>query len=148
MRDRLPSMSSHTPTENEIKTLLQSARTLAIVGVSSNEDRASYQVARYLHENSHYQLFFVNPLVESLFGEKVYPSLSDIPVHIDIVDVFRRAEDCLPVADEAIKIGADSIWLQLGITNNEVADAAKAAGMSVVMDRCIKVDYQNLIAQS
>jgi predicted CoA-binding protein len=140
-------MTWNPPTEPEIKTLLQNSQTVAIVGVSAKEDRASYQVARYLKENSHFTLYFVNPLLEEVLGEKVYPALSDIPVHIDIVDVFRKAEDCLPIAQEAIAIGASAIWLQLGIANNEVSSKATSAGLDVVMDRCIKIDYAPLITK-
>ena len=140
-------MTWNPPTEPEIETLLKSAKTVAIVGVSSKEDRASYQVARYLNENSHFTLFFVNPMLEEVLGQKVYPTLSDIPVHIDIVDVFRKAEDSLPIADEAIAIGASTIWLQLGIANSLVAAQAKSAGLAVVMDRCIKIDYAALVTK-
>jgi hypothetical protein len=140
-------MTWNPPTEPEIETLLKSAKTVAIVGVSSKEDRASYQVARYLNENSHFTLFFVNPMLEEVLGQKVYPTLSDIPVHIDIVDVFRKAEDCLPIAEEAIAIGASAIWLQLGIANSLVAAQATSAGLAVVMDRCIKIDYAALVTK-
>ena len=128
----------------DIPELLRAAKTVAIVGVSGKADRASHAVAKYLLENSDYKLFFVNPLLESVLGQKVYKSLKDIGVHIDIVDVFRKPEDCLAVLDESIEIGASAIWLQLGISVPEVATQGSEAGLSVVMDRCIKIDYAAL----
>jgi len=138
-------MTWTAPTNAEVKSLLQESKTVAIVGISNKEDRASYQVARWLQENSHFTLFFVNPVIDEVLGEKCYASLADIPVKIDIVDVFRKAEDCPSVLEKAIAIGAKSIWLQLGISNDEVAAKGFEARMKVVMDRCIKVDYANLI---
>ena len=128
----------------DIPELLRAAKTVAIVGVSDKADRASHAVAKYLLENSDYQLFFVNPLLESVLGQKVYKSLSEIETHIDIVDVFRKPADCLAVLNESIEIGADAIWLQLGISVPEVATQGSEAGLSVVMDRCIKIDYAAL----
>jgi predicted CoA-binding protein len=117
---------------------------VAIVGISNKEDRASYQVAKWLQKNSHFTLFFVNPVIDEVLGQKTYSSLSDIPEQVDIVDVFRKAEDCPPVLQKAIAVGAKSIWLQLGIVSDEVAAMGTAAGLQVVMDRCIKVDYATL----
>jgi predicted CoA-binding protein len=128
----------------EIPHLLRTAKTVAIVGISDKAERASHGVARYLQENSDYELFFVNPLLDEVLGQKVYKSLKDIGVHIDIVDVFRKAEDCLAVLDVSIEIGASAIWLQLGISVPEVATQGSQAGLSVVMDRCIKIDYAAL----
>ena len=128
----------------EIPHLLRTAKTVAIVGISDKAERASHGVARYLQENSGYELFFVNPLLDEVLGQKVYKSLKDIGVHIDIVDVFRKPEDCLAVLDESIEIGASAIWLQLGISVPEVATQGGEAGLSVVMDRCIKIDYAAL----
>jgi hypothetical protein len=131
-------------TSSEIPELLRSAKTVAVVGISDKPDRASYGVARYLLENSHFELFFVNPLLENVLGRKVYKSLADIPVHIDIVDVFRKPADCLAVLEECIEIGASAIWLQLGISVPEVEAQGNEAGLTVVMDRCIKIDYAAL----
>ena len=138
-------MTWTAPTSAEVKSLLQESKSVAIVGISNKEDRASYQVARWLQLNSHFTLYFVNPVINEVLGQKCYPSLADIPDEIDIVDVFRKAEDCPSVLEKAIAIGAKSIWLQLGIVSEEVAVKGSAAGMRVVMDRCIKVDYANLI---
>jgi predicted CoA-binding protein len=128
----------------EIPHLLRTAKTVAIVGISDKAERASHGVARYLQENSDYELFFVNPLLDEVLGQKVYTSLKDIGVHIDIVDVFRKPEDCQAVLDESIEIGASAIWLQLGISVPEVATQGSQAGLSVVMDRCIKIDHAAL----
>ena len=131
-------------TPKEIPHLLRSAKTVAVVGISDKPDRPSFGVSRYLLENSDYEIFFVNPLVDEVLGKQVYKSLKDIPVHIDIVDVFRKPADCLQVLDEAIAIGAGAIWLQLGISVPEVAERGSATGLAVVMDRCIKIDYAAL----
>jgi len=128
----------------EISELLRESKSVAIVGISDKPDRPSYGVARYLLENSHYEIYFVNPLLDEVFGKKVYKSLKEIPVHMDIVDVFRKPADCPEVLAESIDIGASSIWLQLGITVPEVDSAGNAAGLKVVMDRCIKIDYAAL----
>jgi len=133
-----------TVTPGEIPELLQVAKTVAVVGISDKADRASYGVSQYLLENSHFELFFVNPLLENVLGQKVYKSLTDIPVHIDIVDVFRKPADCLQVLEESIQIGASAIWLQLGISVPEVAIRGDEAGLKVVMGRCIKIDYAAL----
>ena len=128
----------------EISELLRESKSVAIVGISDKPDRPSYGVARYLLENSHYEIYFVNPLLDEVLGKKVYKSLKEIPAHIDIVDVFRKPAECPEVLAESIDIGASSIWLQLGITVPEVDSAGNAAGLKVVMDRCIKIDYAAL----
>jgi predicted CoA-binding protein len=138
-------MTWSAPTNAEVKALLEKSKSVAIVGISNKEDRASYQVARWLQRNAHFNLFFVNPVIDEVLGQKTYPSLAEIPEQIDIVDVFRKAEDCPSVLEKAIAVGAKSIWLQLGISSDEVAAKANAAGLEVVMDRCIKIDYANLI---
>ncbi len=138
-------MTWSAPTNAEVKALLEKSKNVAIVGISNKEDRASYQVAKWLQQNAHFNLFFVNPVIEEVLGQKCFASLADIPEPIDIVDVFRKAEDCPSVLEKAIAVGAKSIWLQLGISSDEVAIAGSAAGLEVVMDRCIKIDYANLI---
>jgi predicted CoA-binding protein len=138
-------MTWSAPTNADVKALLERSKNVAIVGISNKEDRASYQVANWLQENSHFTLFFVNPVIDEVLGQKTFPSLAEIPVQIDIVDVFRKAEDCPSVLEKAIAVEAKSIWLQLGISSDEVAVKGSAAGIEVVMDRCIKIDYANLI---
>ena len=128
-------------TPQEIPNLLKTAKTVAVVGISDKPNRPSYGVAKYLLENSHFDIYFVNPLLEEVLGQKVYKSLKEIPAHIDIVDVFRKPADCLQVLEESVEIGASAIWLQLGISVPEVAEMGSKAGLSVVMDRCIKIDY-------
>jgi predicted CoA-binding protein len=138
-------MTWSAPSTSDVKHLLEGSKNVAIVGISSKPDRASYQVAQWLQENSHFTLFFVNPVIDEVLGQKTYASLADIPERIDIVDVFRKADDCPSVLEKAIAIGASSIWLQLGISSDEVAAKGSASGMQVVMDRCIKVDYAALV---
>ena len=129
----------------QIRDLLKKSRTIAIVGVSDKPERPSYGVAQYLLEHSHYTVFLVNPMLDTALGEKVYHSLSEIPEHIDLVDVFRKPTDCIEVLEEAIAVAADAIWLQLGISSPEVLVRGNEAGLTVVMDRCLKVDYIQLM---
>jgi predicted CoA-binding protein len=138
-------MTPTAPNNDEIRELLLATKTIAIVGVSGNTDRASNHVARYLQGKTDYELFFVNPAADEILGQRVYKSLSEIEKEIDLVDVFRKPEDCLAILEEAIAIKAKSIWLQLGISVPEVATQGEVAGLKVVMDRCIKVDHANLI---
>jgi uncharacterized protein len=138
-------MTATAPSDEAIRELLLSTKTIAIVGVSANTDKASNHVARYLQGKTDYELFFVNPAAEEILGQKVYKSLSEIEQEIDLVDVFRKPADCLAVLDEAISIKAKSIWLQLGISVPEVKSVGEAAGLSVIMDRCIKIDHAHLL---
>ena len=137
----------------KIKSILQEARSVAVIGVSKNPDRASHQVAAYLIEQTHLDVYVVNPTVsEDILGQQVYKSVAELPVVPDIIDVFRKGEDMPAVFEKefpAISSQAPgkTWWMQLGIENQEVAQKATAAGMKVVMDRCIKVDYQNLIPE-
>lgn len=141
-------MTWNAPSNDEVKALLEGAKNVAIVGISNKEDRASYQVAKWLQAHSHFTLFFVNPVIDEVLGQKTYASLGDISEQIDIVDVFRKSEDCPATLDKAIAAGAKSIWLQLGISNDDVAERGSAAGIKVVMDRCIKIDYDALITRA
>lgn len=126
------------------RELLVKSKTIAIVGVSEKADRPSNGVVRWLMDNTDYDLYFVNPALDSLFGSPVYKNLKDIPVALDIVDVFRKPADCLPVAQEALEVGAKAIWLQLGITSSEVAELARKAGIDFVEDHCIKIEAEKL----
>ena len=138
-------MTWTAPSNADVAALLKKSQNVAIVGISNKEHRASYQVAKWLQEHSHFTLFFVNPVIDEVLGQKTFASLADIPEQIDIVDVFRKAEDCPSVLEKAIAAGAKAIWLQLGISNDDVAERGAAAGLDVVMDRCIKIDYAALI---
>ena len=130
--------------ENVGKELLESSKTIAVVGLSANPDRTSYRVSRYMQEHG-YKIIPVNPTITEALGEKAYASLKDIPGKVDIVNVFRRSEDVSPVADEAIAIKAKGLWLQEGIVNEDAARKAESAGLKVVMDKCIMVAYARLI---
>jgi uncharacterized protein len=130
---------------NEITELLTGAKTIAVVGVSDKPDRPSHGVAKYLIDSGSYEVFLVNPLIKELFGQKVYAALSDIPVPIDIVDVFRKTSDLPEVFQEAEAIRAKNIWLQLGLEDEVLASHARALGIGVVMNRCLKVDHAALI---
>lgn len=127
---------------DEITQIVKSAKTIAVVGLSSNPDKASYRVAMYLRDVG-FTIIPVNPTLTEWQGLKTYASVNDIPGPIDIVDIFRRPEDVLPVVAEAIAKKAKVVWMQLGIVNNAAADAARAAGLKVVMDRCLLVEHQN-----
>lgn len=121
--------------------LLRKARTVAIVGASDNPARASYFVGTYLLSSSDYDVYFVNPRATEILGRPAYASLADLPVAPDIVDVFRRHDDLPSVAQEAVDAGARTLWLQLGSWNEEAAAIAEQSGLSVVMDRCIKIEH-------
>jgi hypothetical protein len=134
-------MSYQEPTAKERLGILQSSKSVAIVGVSSNRSRASYFVASYLKGGDYYKVYFVNPMIDTLFDQKVYKSLAELPEVPDIVDVFRKPSDTPGILDEAIAIGAKTIWLQLGVSNDEVGQRGIAAGLNVVMDRCLKIEH-------
>jgi uncharacterized protein len=118
-----------------INKILEDCRTIAVVGLSSNPSRASNGVAGYMKRQG-YKIIPVNPNEEQVFGEKSYPTLADVPVRIDLVDVFRRSAEAGQVVDEAIKIGAQGVWLQEGVIDDAAAQRALDAGLLVVMDRC------------
>jgi predicted CoA-binding protein len=124
--------------------LMRRARTIAVVGISSDTTRASYEVAEYLIEVG-YTVYLVNPLEDGpILGLPVYDSVVELPERVDIVDIFRRPEHVPPVVDDAIEAGAGAVWMQLRIINEEAAARARAAGLEVVMDRCTKIEYANL----
>ncbi len=134
----------HTnPSDQDLKTLLTNATMIAMVGASSNPDKASYGIMQKL-QKAGYKVIPVNPRETEILGERSYPSLLDIPEPVDIVDVFRRAEDTPGIADEAITKGAKALWLQAGISNDEAAARAKAGGLTVVMDLCIGATHSLL----
>ncbi|HVU15104.1 MAG TPA: CoA-binding protein [Phototrophicaceae bacterium] len=123
------------------RRILADAQVIAVVGYSDNPERTSYQIGRFL-KNAGYKVYAVNPSVAEIDGEKVYPTLADVPEPIDIVDVFRRSEFLGGVVDEAIAVGAKTVWAQLGVYDAAAAEKGEAAGVQVIMDTCIKVSYQ------
>ena len=129
------------PSAKERAQILQKAKTVAIVGASPNPARSSFFVATYLQQSSDYELYFVNPNATEILGQKVYPDLASLPVVPDIVDVFRRGSDIPSVIDDVVAIGAKTVWVQLGIWNEEAAIYGESKGLTVVMDRCIKVEH-------
>ena len=129
----------HTnPSDDEMRQLLIGAGTIAMVGASSDTEKSSHAIMRKLQQVG-YRVIPVNPHETEVLGEKAYGSLEEIPDPVDIVDVFRRSEDTLPIADQAVRIGAKALWLQDGISNEDAASRAKAGGLLVVMDACIAV---------
>ncbi len=126
-----------------LRRVLQGNRVIAVVGLSPSWNRPSYFAAKYMLEHG-YTVIPVNPSAPEILGQKCYPDLASIPVRVDMVDVFRKTQDAGPIADEAIRIGATCLWLQLGVINREAAERAAAAGLDVVMDRCVKIEYARL----
>ena len=131
------------PSDAEVRALLERVKRIAVVGLSPKPDRPSFGVSQVM-QRAGYQIVPVRPLVSEVLGEKAYGTLGDIPGQVDLVNVFRRAEEIDAVVDEAIAIGAPAIWIQLGIVNDAAAERAKAAGLTVVMDKCIKIEYMRL----
>ncbi len=126
-----------------IEEIIRQAKTIAVVGLSPNPERASYEVASYLKSQG-YRIIPVNPTVAEVLGEVSYPDLKSIPGPVDVVDIFRRAEDVLPIVEQAIDIKAKAVWMQLGIVNEPAAERARQAGLGVVMDRCLMVEHRRL----
>ena len=126
-----------------IPELLKTSRTIAVVGLSSKRFRPSYGVAQYMQRNG-YRIIPVNPFETALLGEKCYPDLDGIPDRVDIVDIFRRADFVPEIVEGAIRIGARAVWMQEGVVHEEAAKKARAAGLEVVMDRCILKDHRRM----
>jgi len=129
-----------TEFEHMVRELLETADTIASVGLSSNPEKESHWVVAYLKEKG-YKIIPVNPTADEIMGEKAYPSLSDIPGKVDIVQIFRKPEDVPPVVEDAIKIGAKAVWMQEGIVNEEAGQAAHDAGLFVIMDTCMRAAH-------
>jgi predicted CoA-binding protein len=129
-----------------IMDILLSTRTIASVGLSSNPQKESYGIVEYLKSQG-YHIIPVNPTATEILGEKAYPDLSSVPEKIDVVQIFRKPEDVPPVVDEAIKVGAKVVWMQEGIVNEEAARKARAAGLKVVMDMCMRVMHRALVGR-
>jgi len=126
--------------------ILGEFRNIAVVGLSANSKRPSYRIASYLAEQG-YNIIPVNPNAQEVLGKKSYPDLSSIPETVDVVEIFRRSEDVMPVVEEAIKIGAKAVWMQEGIVNEEASARARGAGLLVVMDKCMFKEHQRLIQE-
>jgi predicted CoA-binding protein len=136
-------MAHTNPSDEELRNLLARSHTIAMVGASSNPEKASYGIMRRLQQVG-YRVIPVNPRETEVLGEKAYPSLTDIREPVDIVNVFRRSEDTPPIADEAVKVGAKAIWLQSGISHEDAAARARAGGLVAVMDACIATVHSYL----
>lgn len=130
--------------DKEMKEILLSAKTIASVGLSSNQEKESYWIASYLKEQG-YRIIPVNPAATEILGEKAYPDLSSVPEKVDVVQVFRKPEDVPPVVDEAIKMGTKVIWMQEGISHEEAAKKARETGLQVIMDACMRATHRRLI---
>ena len=130
--------------EEDLKALLTEAKTIAVVGASPKPWRDSGAIAEFLVKKG-YKVFPVNPQYPEVLGMKCYPDLKSIPETIDIVDIFRNPDDVMPVIEEAISVGARSVWMQLNVVNEQAAQKAEAAGLRVVMDLCIAVEHRALI---
>ena len=138
--------------QNDFEKILSKIKVFAVVGLSRDREKPSYEVAQYLKEHG-YRIMPVNPFVEEVLGEKSYRSLLDIPIEnqktIECVDIFRRSEDVPPIVEQAIKLKQmhgklKVVWMQLGIVNGEAAEAARQAGLVVVMDKCLMVEHRRL----
>ena len=128
---------------NTLRRILKDCRVIAVVGLSANWHRPSYFAAKYMQEHG-YRVIPVNPQYQEVLGEKCYAALRDIPVKVDMVDVFRKTSDVLPIAEDAVAIGARVLWQQLGVRNQAAADLARARGLEAVMDRCVKIEHGRL----
>lgn len=136
-------MAYQPPSSEEIKTLLQQTRSIAVVGLSDKPYRASHGVSQYMQRQG-YTLYGVNPMLSEALGQPAYPDLTALPVTVDMVNVFRRSEEVPAIVDAAIAHGAKALWLQLGVIDEAAAEKAQAAGLTVVMDRCLMVVHRQL----
>ncbi|NOT75650.1 MAG: CoA-binding protein [Cyclobacteriaceae bacterium] len=127
-----------------VRKILNNSKTIAIVGLSDKKERASNFVGSYL-KSERYTIIPVNPMKQEILGEKCYPDLASIPGPVDVVDIFRKPEECLNVVKEAIAIKAKAVWLQLGVINVEAAELAQQNGLLVIMDRCLKMEHGRYI---
>ncbi len=137
-------MAFENPSREQIKQILQDANNIAVVGLSDDPSKTSHMVSEAMQRKG-YRIIPVNPNASEILGEKCYPTLADVPEPIDIVNVFRRPEHTPPVAKDAVAAGAKVLWLQLGIANDEAAAIAEEGGLTVIMDRCIKVEDSILL---
>ena len=126
-----------------LRRVLRENRTIAVVGLSADWFRPSYFAAKYMQSHG-YRIVPVNPIYAEILGEKSYPDLKSIPFPVDLVDVFRKPQDVVPIAEDAVAIGARALWLQIGVINDDAREIAEQAGLTVVMDRCVKIEYARL----
>ena len=133
------------PSDAELKEILTSTHTIAVVGLSAKVDRPAHQIPAFLQRHG-YRIIPVNPTIQEALGEKAHPELRAVPDPVDAVLVFVRSEAVPPVVEQAIEIGARTVWMQEGIVNLEAAEHARAAGLTVVMDRCMRTTWQRLLA--
>jgi len=136
-------MPESNPLESEIRELLENSKTIAVVGLSDNPERDSYKVAAYLKDHG-YTIIPVNPAKTEILGETSYPNLSSIPSRVDIVDIFRNIDAVPGIVDEAIKIKANAVWMQLGLAHNESARKAREAGLVVVQSKCLEIEHARM----
>ncbi|WP_221565118.1 CoA-binding protein [Alkalihalobacillus sp. TS-13] len=136
-------MGFQNPDQAAINEILKTKKRIAVVGLSNKPHRTSYQVSKYMQDNG-YEIIPVNPTIDEVMGLKAYSSLKDIEGPIDIVNVFRRSEELPAVAEEMKGIDADVFWAQLGLLNEEVVDILEGKGMTIIMDRCIKVEHATM----
>jgi len=129
----------------DMEKILKESRTIAVVGLSPRPERPSHSVARYLQAQG-YRIIPVNPTVEEVLGERSYPDLASIPEIVDVVDIFRRSEHVPPIVEAAIAVGARTVWMQEGVIHEKAAQQARAAGLLVVMDRCMLIEHGRLKA--
>ena len=132
------------PEPASIRELLRAARVIAVVGLSSNRRRPSHGVSQYM-QRAGYRIIPVNPNESEVLGERAYPSIEAVPEKIDIVDIFRRSEFVSEIVDQAIRVGATAVWMQEGVVDEEAAARARAAGLIVIMDRCILKEHRRLL---
>lgn len=136
--------SAEQPSDETLLQILQSAQTIAVVGLVNDPSRPSYGVAQYLQRQG-YRIVPVNPKETEVLGEQAYPDLLAVPFEVDVVDLFRRSEAVGPYVDQAVEKGAKVVWMQLGIENEEAAQRGRAAGLQVVMNHCMKVEHARLV---
>ena len=148
MRVLLPegAQSVANPSADPITEILKTQKTIAVVGLSSNPMRPSHGVTAYM-QAAGYRIIPVNPNETEVLGEKSYARLEDVPEKIDIVDIFRRAEEVAPAVESAIRVGAKVVWMQLGIESEEAAEKARAAGLTVVEDACILIEHKKRVTR-
>jgi predicted CoA-binding protein len=131
------------PSTPEIRSILNDSKTIAVIGISNREDRASKYVSEYM-QRSGYTIYPVNPNLDEWNGLDVYDSILDVPVKVDIVDVFRRSTEIIPLARDAVSAGSKVLWLQQGVVNDDAAVIASEGGLTVIMDSCIMVEHKSM----